>query len=94
MNSRITLRYVLSLAFLMVLVTSMVASAATVARMSTDELNSRLGEEGLSILDVRSAYHYGASGDKIKGSERVAAGQVSQWAANYDKGETIVLYCA
>ena len=82
------------MAFLMVLVTSMAAYAATVPRMSTDELNSRLGEEGLVVLDVRSAYHYGASGDKIKGSERVDAGKVSQWAANYDKEETIVLYCA
>lgn len=86
--------HVLSLSLVMVLTMSFSVFAASVPRMSTDELNSRLGEEGLVVLDVRSSYHYGSSDVKILGSERVSPGEVSQWASNYTKDENLVLYCA
>ena len=68
--------------------------AASVARMSTDDLNSRLSEENLVVLDVRSPYHWGASDIKILGAERVSPGGVADWASKYSKEQTLVLYCA
>jgi len=45
--------YVTIATVVLVLVVSFTASAATVSLMSTDELNGRLGEADLFILDVR-----------------------------------------
>lgn len=70
------------------------AGAASVARMGTDELKSRLGEEGLLILDVRASRDWASSGEMVAGAERVDPGQVDQWRDNYRKDSTIVLYCS
>lgn len=94
MKSRNPLLHSLSLALVMVLVMSFSAFASSIPRMSTDELNSRLGEDRLVVLDVRSSYHWGASDKKILGSERVAPATAAEWAGNYSKEDSIVLYCA
>ncbi len=73
---------------------SVPASAASVARISTDELNSRLGEKGLLVLDVRSNHDWVGSKDKISGAERVELSNLNQWAENQSREKTIVLYCA
>lgn len=78
----------------LVVIMSLTASAATVSLMSTDELNARLGEADLVILDVRSEGHWGQSSHKVPGSERVEFWNVAQWANNYPKEKPIVLYCA
>jgi len=84
----------LSLVVFMVLVTAVSCFAASVPRMSSDELNSRLSEEGLVVLDARAPYHWGSSDIKILGAERVEPGAVSAWSGNYSKEQTLVLYCA
>lgn len=94
MNRGNFLLQVLALTLLLLFAANSVTLAASVPRMSTDELNSRLGENGLVVLDVRSSYHWGSSDKKIQGSERVAPGKVAEWALNYSKKENIVLYCA
>jgi hypothetical protein len=69
--------------------TSFVASAAEVPRISVDELNMRLAEPDLVILDVRQDQEE----KQIVGSERVNPRSVNQWAGNYPKEKVIVLYC-
>ncbi len=67
--------------------------AASVPRMSVDELKMHLGEADYTILDVRSGRDWTSAAVKISGAERVEPGAVDQWIGNYDKEKTIVLYC-
>ena len=64
-----------------------------VPRMEVDELNARLGEPGLVIIDVRSASDWEGSSRKIKGAIRQESKKVSSWASHYPKEKPIVLYC-
>ena len=64
-------------------VASFAAMAASVPRITTDELKSHIGEEGYIVLDVRASRDWNESTEKIYGAERVAAGSVNQWADNY-----------
>jgi rhodanese-related sulfurtransferase len=93
MKSRVFLLYI-SIATLMVMTLVATSFAASVSRMTTEELNSRLSEDGLVVLDVRSPYHWGSTDKKILGADRVGPGGVADWASNYSKEETLVLYCA
>jgi rhodanese-related sulfurtransferase len=69
-------------------------SATEVPRISTDDLNLRLGDADLVVLDVRSNPDWQQSDKKIVGSERVNPGTADQWASHYSKEKDIVLYCA
>ena len=69
-------------------------AAGDVPRMSVDELNARLGDPALIAIDVRQAGDWEASPVKIKGAIREEYKDVSDWASNYSKDKTIVLYCA
>jgi len=69
------------------------ASAATAPRISTDELKSQLGSAELVVLDVRGNGDWVKSEKQIVGAERVNPGGATQWASNYSKEKTIVLYC-
>ncbi len=92
-NKRLSLcTVIITTAFLLAI--SLTASAASVPRMSTDELKSRLGDVDLVVLDVRGSWALVKSDNKIAGSERVEPGGAKQWAGNYPKEKTIVLYCA
>jgi len=70
------------------------ALAAGVARMSSDELRDRLGEANLVVLDVRTAGDYARNETQIEGAVRVDPNAALSWAGSFDKGATIVLYCA
>ena len=70
------------------------AMAASVPRMTVDELNEHLGESDYQILDARSGGDWANSEEKVSGAERVDPGSVDQWVENYDREKTIVLYCA
>ena len=70
------------------------AMAASVPRMTVDELKEHLGEADYQILDARSGGDWANSEVKVSGAERVDPGTVDQWADNYDREKTIVLYCA
>ena len=89
-------RFVLYAIFTIVLLltTSLTVSAASVPLMSTEELKSRLGDADLVILDVRGSWDLVKSDNKIAGSVRAEPGGAKQWAGNYPKEKTIVLYCA
>ena len=69
-------------------------AAGDVPRMQVDELKARLGDPTLVLIDVRAAGDWEASSTKIKGAIRETSKSVSDWASNYAKDRTIVLYCA
>ena len=73
---------------------SVAAMAASVPRMTADELKMHLGEADYQVLDVRAGRDWADSNVKIAGAERVEPRAVGQWVDNYDKEKTIVLYCA
>ena len=81
------------------------AISADVGIMDKDELKSMLGTDNLVVLDVRepsetaggkirAGRDWSSSEYKIQGAIRADPGKVSSWAGNYDKGKTVVLYCA
>lgn len=70
------------------------AAADTVPRMSVEELNSRLGEEGLVVLDVRAGRDWIGSDEKITGAKRVEQKDLGSWAERQDKSQSLVLYCS
>lgn len=86
--------YVTAMATALLLSMSLIASADSVPRISTDELKSRLGEEGLVVLDVRANQDWLSSNDKIAGAVRADPNDVNLWRNNYSPDDTIVFYCA
>ena len=94
MRDKRLLFYATFITGIFLLAMSLTASAASVPRMSTDELKSKLGDADLVVLDARGNWDWVKSEEQIPGSDRVSPGGASQWAANYPKEKTIVLYCA
>jgi hypothetical protein len=81
-------------AAVLLLGSSLAARADSVPRMSTEELKSRLGDAALTVLDVRADWDWNQSAEKITGAERVNPAAVDEWAGNYPKARTLVLYCS
>ncbi len=65
-----------------------------VARMAAEDLKARLGEPGLTILDVRAPGDWEGSDRMVKGAVRENPTATAEWAPKYAKGDTLVLYCA
>ena len=65
-----------------------------IPRMTIDELAPRTGEPGLMVLDVRPQEQWLISDKKIRGAIHQNPETVESWAGAYDKGSTLVLYCA
>ncbi|PLY11593.1 MAG: hypothetical protein C0624_01825 [Desulfuromonas sp.] len=86
-------RYLL-LAVVTIMLGGSLALAASVPRMTTDELKDRLGEENLVVLDVRTPADFDRATQKIVGAERVDPTDAVNWATNYAKDQTLVLYCS
>ena len=68
--------------------------AADVPTVDKDQLKGMIGSADLVLLDVRTDRDWSASEFMIKGASREEPSDVDSWAGNYDKGMTIVLYCA
>lgn len=64
-----------------------------VPRMSKDELKAQLNNPDIVVIDARSGKDWKASEFKIKGAKRENPENVS-WAGKYQKGKTMVFYCA
>lgn len=64
----------------------------SVPRMSVAELNSRLGDDRLVVLDMRTAREWRQSPTKIVGAVREDPSNID-WAGKYAKDLTLVLYC-
>ena len=94
MHTRGRVIYSALIAATLLLVTAFSASADNVPRMSTDELNARLGEADLTVLDVRGSWDWAPAEARIVGAHRVNPGAPAEWAGNYPMDNPIVLYCA
>jgi rhodanese-related sulfurtransferase len=70
------------------------AVAASVPRITKEQLRSMLDNPELIIVDVRSGRDWKASEYKIKGAVRVNPREVESWAGQQSESETFVFYCA
>jgi rhodanese-related sulfurtransferase len=80
-----------SLAFLAV---GSLSFAQEAKRMTKEELKAMLDSPDLVVVDVRTGRDWTGSEKKIKGALREDPGKLDEWAGKYDKGKTIVFYCA
>ena len=94
MHNKRFLIYLTIMTSILIFAASFAAMAASVPRMTADELKMHLGEADYQVLDVRAGGDWANSNVKIAGAERVEPRAVGQWVDNYDKEKTIVLYCA
>ena len=69
-------------------------AAAGAPRITVEELNARLGEPDVIIIDVRRAGHWKGSDQKIPGAVREDPKDVEVWVGKYAHDKTLVLYCA
>lgn len=65
----------------------------SVPRMGVAELNERLGESNLVIIDTRTSRDWERAQVKISGAVRENPSSID-WAGKYAKNSTLVLYCA
>jgi rhodanese-related sulfurtransferase len=70
------------------------AVAASLPRMTKEQLKSRLDDPELIIVDVRTGKDWKASEYKIKGAVRVNPREVESWAGQQSEKKTFVFYCA
>jgi hypothetical protein len=71
-----------------------IAVGGEVARMTKEELKSRMGSPNLVVVDVRGRSDWESSGTKILGAVREDPSDVAAWAPGYRTEQTIVLYCS
>jgi len=70
------------------------AMADNIPLMTKEELKTHLGDDDISILDVRAGRDWKSSEFKITGAQRVAPAANNQWADQFNKDKTYVFYCA
>lgn len=80
--------------FCLVGVLGQAALAKDVAKITKEELQAKLGDANVVVLDVRTGQDWKASEEKIKGAVRVEADQLDALASQYPEDKTLVFYCA
>jgi hypothetical protein len=93
MNKKITPRLLMVTGFFLVVLMSSIA-LADAPRMSIEELRSRLGDNDIVVIDVRTGRDWERSDSKIRGAVREDPRDVTSWARKYPREKTLVLYCA
>ncbi len=93
MNKKNILSLLMVLFLFNTFMTSAVASVDA-PRMSKEELQSRLGDKDIVIIDVRTKYDWEKSDFKIRGAIREDPEKSESWAKKYGKEKKIVLYCS
>jgi len=68
--------------------------AGGIPTIDKDGLKGMLGSDNLVVIDVRAGRDWSSSEFMIQGASREVPSDVGKWAGNYDKGKTVVLYCA
>ena len=69
-------------------------AVAGAPQITAEELNAKLGDPDVTIIDVRRAGHWKGSDQKVLGAVREDQKDVEGWAGNYTHDKTLVLYCA
>ena len=90
---------ILSLRFMALLAVFMFVAAPALygddgPRISPEQLKEKLGQPGVSLLDVRIVSDWKKSDRKIVGALRVDPHDVSSWAKNIPKDSLVVVYCS
>ncbi len=86
---------ILLLVLFMLLASALFAVAASeVQRMSTEELNSRLGQADIVVVDVRTDGDWNNSDKMIAGGIHISPNDITPLRTKFTKDQTIVLYCA
>ncbi len=86
---------ILPLVIFMLLASALFAVAASdVQRMSTEELNSRLGQADLVVVDVRTGGDWNNSDKMIASAIRNNPNDIDPLRSQLARDQTIVLYCA
>lgn len=90
------LKHWLSLGLLvaMILGLTTIGVAASVEKMTKEELKPIMDKSTVSILDVRKGRDWSSSEFKIKGAVRVDLKNIVADAGQFSKDQTLVLYCA
>ena len=79
----------------MLLASALFAVAASdIQRISTEELNSKLGQSDLAVVDVRTGGDWNKSDKMIVSAIRSDANDIRPLLSKLAKDQTIVLYCA
>ena len=65
-----------------------------VPRISIEKANQIHGNSDVIFIDVRKAKAWWRSTVKIARAIREEPSAIQQWAPNYDKSKTLILYCA
>ena len=63
-------------------------------KISPEQLKEKLGQPGVSLLDVRIVSDWNNSDRKIVGALRVDPHDVSAWAKDIPKDSLVVVYCS
>ena len=78
----------------LILVFTTPIQAAKVPLMTIAELQQKLGDPQVIVLDVRTGQDWTSSEFMIKGAERVDPYKFKEWSNKYAKDKILVLYCA
>ena len=71
-----------------------VSEADEMPRISQEEALEKLDDPEVIFFDVRLGTDWRASDFKIEGAEHENPENVEEWADNYDKDMTYIVYCA
>jgi hypothetical protein len=99
-NRRKTMRknmfdsFAITFSLVLVAVMSLNAAAASVSRITKEELKPILENSEVLVVDVRLGKDWEGSEHKIKGAVHVNPREVVSWASQYSKDATLVFYCA
>ena len=66
---------------------------ADVVRITAEDLNAKLGDPDVIVLDVRPAGQWERSDQKIAGAVREDHLDVEGWAGKYPHDKILILYC-
>lgn len=94
MNERLFKLFAGVFSLTMLCVFTQIVAAAEVPRMTKEDLERRLGNPDVIIVDVRTGKDWKASRLRIKGAKREDPRRFRSWADKYPKDKMIVLYCA
>jgi|GEM_PF-5378376 len=73
--------------------TAALSADPSVKRIDIDDLHTRLGQSGLTVIDVRSPFAWFVGMDKIRGAVRLVPLKLD-WIDRLPPDETYVLYCS
>lgn len=68
--------------------------APEVARIDPVTLQQRIEAPGFHLIDARYGRGWSAIDRKVAGAVREDPHEISSWAGDYPKADTLVIYCA